>query len=358
MKKLLSLMLILSISYVFAQEEYFDVVTLKNGSTIFGKITEFNLNENLSIQTEDGYGFLFRTADVKDIRKEPKKVEPRFIGNNNTVYTQVPQQNFGQNQFSQNPNTQQRIASNISNTQNPTGRIQNSTPQQYANSTPNNLTYPGNFQNVRASQDINRSQNGAIAPNFSQNQRNTGNSGYQYPTNTYHSKNRSNPNGFTNPNSNFNQTNRTDRQTETFIPNSNYNSLSQNQQALSYSLSPTQTSINPNIFTDVNSYGTDTSSVSVVDCNQGFGNYTFANTTNSFVIVSLQQRQKDGYFGDFKEITIEPNSKGYFSNLKTGDYPFLVKIKNSVNGNQNDYVILGRGNARVEACKNQQIRIE
>ena len=74
MKKILALFLsvmLFSITLAaFAQENYQDVVYLKNGSIIRGIIIEQVPNESLKIQTKDGSIFAYEMTEVEKITKE------------------------------------------------------------------------------------------------------------------------------------------------------------------------------------------------------------------------------------------------------------------------------------------------
>lgn len=73
-QKLLSVVL-LSLAGTFAAQastDMVDVVYLKNGSVIRGTIVEAVTDGNIKIETADGSWFVYRTADVAYIKKEPK----------------------------------------------------------------------------------------------------------------------------------------------------------------------------------------------------------------------------------------------------------------------------------------------
>ncbi len=71
MKKLITLLFIVIYStVVFAQQEYKDVVYLKNGSIIRGLIVEQKLNEFLKIKIVDGSVFVYKMEEVDKIAKE------------------------------------------------------------------------------------------------------------------------------------------------------------------------------------------------------------------------------------------------------------------------------------------------
>lgn len=74
LQKLLSVVL-LSLAGTFAAQastDMVDVVYLKNGSVIRGTIVEAVTDGNIKIETADGSWFVYRTADVAYIKKEPK----------------------------------------------------------------------------------------------------------------------------------------------------------------------------------------------------------------------------------------------------------------------------------------------
>lgn len=68
-KVLLIILLFLSIQ-LFGQTQSRDVVYLKNGSIVKGKITEMNPSENLKIQTADGSLFVYKMSEITKTEKE------------------------------------------------------------------------------------------------------------------------------------------------------------------------------------------------------------------------------------------------------------------------------------------------
>ncbi|MCW5906566.1 MAG: hypothetical protein KIS94_01820 [Chitinophagales bacterium] len=62
--------LLLTASMAFAQSEIEDVVYLKNGSVIRGKITEQKFGESLKIELLGGSVFVFRESEIDSIKKE------------------------------------------------------------------------------------------------------------------------------------------------------------------------------------------------------------------------------------------------------------------------------------------------
>ncbi len=76
MKKLITLILFTFIStLVFAQNNYQDVVYLKNGSVIRGIMIEQIPNETIKIETADRSIFVYKMDEIEKITKEEKKVE-------------------------------------------------------------------------------------------------------------------------------------------------------------------------------------------------------------------------------------------------------------------------------------------
>ncbi len=73
MKKLFLLItvLIATSSMIVAQQNYQDVVYLKNGSVIRGVITEQIPNQQLKIETADGNVFVFQFSEVEKLMREP-----------------------------------------------------------------------------------------------------------------------------------------------------------------------------------------------------------------------------------------------------------------------------------------------
>ncbi len=381
MKKILLLLMMFSTSLLCLSQESWDVITLKNGSVIVGKITEFNFNENLTVQTKDGYGFMFRMQDIQSVKKEKKQEDEKF----KMVM----------------PNTQKTVE-NISQTspQNPSNFIRQDQGQVVNYGNPGISSVPtynaGSLpQQRQANTSTYRSPNN---PGIQGNYQNTPNTNYRAsnyqanPSGSYTNANTlrpANPSQFQNyqptqtqnPQSFINQNNPNNRNYPQY-QNPNYNNRSNalnNQQVVSgyYTndpnnsrqqafVSPSATAVAParkvpstDIFTNINNYSNLKNTAPKVDCNQGYGNFGFINKTNKSILVSLQKKQKDGYLADYKEIAIAPNSKGYFSNVKTNDYPFFVKTKNRLAGtNQSEYVILGRGSIRVEKCKTELLSIQ
>jgi hypothetical protein len=74
MKKLLILIAIITAGIsTNAQQVYKDVVYLKNGSIIRGKITEQVPDSSMKIETKDGSIFVFRMEEIEKQEKEPIK---------------------------------------------------------------------------------------------------------------------------------------------------------------------------------------------------------------------------------------------------------------------------------------------
>ena len=80
MKKILVLMVFALISIsTMAQDNYRDVVYLKNGSVLRGIITEQHPNVSIKLETADLNIFVFRMEEIEKIAKEPyiQKREPK-----------------------------------------------------------------------------------------------------------------------------------------------------------------------------------------------------------------------------------------------------------------------------------------
>jgi len=69
-KNLLTMVFILATTIVFAQNNFQDVVYLKNGSIIRGTIIEQVPNESLKIETADGSLFVYKLSEVEKMTKE------------------------------------------------------------------------------------------------------------------------------------------------------------------------------------------------------------------------------------------------------------------------------------------------
>lgn len=355
-----------------------DVITLKNGSVIIGKITEFNYNSNVSIQTQDGYNFTFRANDLKSVKKLPATNEP--------TNTPIPNQNYANsnsnqgitsstNQFTNTqPSVNQGVPSgantwdqrsytpniqnNLQNQQLPNPNQQfaaNTSANAYGQNYPNTSTYqqPQTYPNTQPAQNF---QNPQQTQNFQgQNQYQSANVLPVNPSPQNVSPQYGNTgNNYANPN----PSNR-------YAPPQGY---TQNQFVPTPVPSPTPTTVpaptpapkavqSSDIFTNVDNYGSITKTAPV-DCSRGFGNYGFINKTGRDILVSLQKQQSDGVYGDFKEISIIAGSRGYFNNMKAESYPFFIKQKSLVGNNRNDYVILGRGKIKIEKCKTTFIEIK
>jgi len=349
-----------------------DVITLKNGSVIIGKITEFNYNSNVSIQTQDGYNFTFRANDLKSVKKLPATNEP--------TNTPIPNQNYtnsnsnqgitsSTNQFT---NTQPAVNQGIPSGTNTWGQrpynpniqsnlqsqqLPNSNQQFAANTKPN--TYAQNYPNTNTYQQSQTYPNTQPTQNF-QNPQGVQNFGAQHQNQPSHvlppnpAQQNVRPQYGNGGNIYANQN-----------PSNNYvapQGYTQNQFVTTPvpdpTLTPTPKAVqNSDIFTNVDNYGSITKTAPV-DCSRGFGNYGFVNKTGRDIIVSLQKQQSDGVYGDFKEISIIAGSRGYFNNMKTESYPFFIKQKSLVGNNRNDYVILGRGKIKIEKCKTTFIEIK
>jgi len=69
MQKILLTIFLIS-SFILQAQNTRDVVYLKNGSVIKGKITEMNPSENLKIETSDGSLFVYQMSEIKKMEKE------------------------------------------------------------------------------------------------------------------------------------------------------------------------------------------------------------------------------------------------------------------------------------------------
>jgi hypothetical protein len=80
MKKiLLTTVFILTVTVLFAQNNFQDVVYLKNGSVIRGVIIEEVPNESLKIETTDGSLFVFTISEIEKMAKERVDVSQQGV---------------------------------------------------------------------------------------------------------------------------------------------------------------------------------------------------------------------------------------------------------------------------------------
>lgn len=100
MKKvsLLLLLLLLISAYAGAQNQYQEVVYLKDGSTVRGMIIEQVPNVSLKIKTPDGSIFAYPMTEVEKITKEPFRMRQRdasrrYSGNREYRYRGVSDEN-------------------------------------------------------------------------------------------------------------------------------------------------------------------------------------------------------------------------------------------------------------------------
>ena len=70
MKKIIFLIALILSCYSYSQTQTRDVIYLKNGSVIKGKIIEMNPSGNLKIETADGSLFVYRMDEIKKWRKK------------------------------------------------------------------------------------------------------------------------------------------------------------------------------------------------------------------------------------------------------------------------------------------------
>ena len=78
MKKLIAVMLFLTISIIsLAQQNYQDVVYLKNGGIIHGIIIELIPNKSIKIQTTDNNVFAYQMDEIDKIIKEPLEIDTK-----------------------------------------------------------------------------------------------------------------------------------------------------------------------------------------------------------------------------------------------------------------------------------------
>ncbi|MBP2832861.1 hypothetical protein J8281_11750 [Aquimarina sp. U1-2] len=365
MKKLLALLILCTISFTTIAQDSQDVITLQNGSVIVGKITEFNFNENLTVQTDDGYGFMFRTQDVKSITKEQnarklsqderfKMVMPENNANyqNNALTNQTYSgSNYkstqGYNQLSHLANAQ---SSNIPQNRYPSSST-NQFQQRYSSTQPNITSNYYSKDNTVPQHAANPYQN-------TQNALNTRTGVPQQNTYNYSPTQQTSPNysGTLTGNQQLPYDQNSRERQQNYAHSTPLRSTNQLGMVAAAPI-PTRTNTiaNPDIFTDVNTLGKVTTSPKI-NCMEGFGDFCFINNANKKVLVTLQKKQKDGYYGDYKEIEVNSNTKGYFRSIKLGEYPFFVKIKNAANG-QTNYVVLGRGSISAQQCKTEYITI-
>ena len=70
MRKILFIISVLFISVAFAQDNFDEVIYLKNGSILRGTIVEQIPNQTVKIQTKDGNVFVYNFSEVEKITKE------------------------------------------------------------------------------------------------------------------------------------------------------------------------------------------------------------------------------------------------------------------------------------------------
>ena len=82
MKKTIVIIIFIAISsFAFAQNNYQDVVYLKNGSIIRGVIIEQVPNKSIKIETSDMSVFVYQMDDIEKFTKEPIKAKIKNSNN-------------------------------------------------------------------------------------------------------------------------------------------------------------------------------------------------------------------------------------------------------------------------------------
>ena len=84
MKRITSIVLIFSLTATTSAQTDIDVVTLKNGNIIKGKIIEHVINKHIKIELEGGSIFTFQYSEIESLKIE-KKSSRTFGSGNNTV---------------------------------------------------------------------------------------------------------------------------------------------------------------------------------------------------------------------------------------------------------------------------------
>ena len=84
MKRITSIVLIFSLTATTFAQTDIDVVTLKNGNIIKGKIIEHVINKHIKIELEGGSIFTFQYSEIESLKIE-KKSSRTFGSGNNTV---------------------------------------------------------------------------------------------------------------------------------------------------------------------------------------------------------------------------------------------------------------------------------
>ena len=433
MKKIIIGVACLLSALVWSQNQ--DVVVLKNGSSIKGIITEMNPGENISIETNDGYGFVFRMKDVHSIRKDnqddrfkqtsPPEPAPRQLTSPAPQTAQnvpVPQSQYGTPQQSQpvpaqyapapsqSPNVPQNTVQQAPQQYVPSGQ-QVPVPQQQYGQVPQQ-TAPAVQQNWQQSQYVPQQQNSVPSQNVVP-QQNTvpqqqviPQQNYSTPQqNTLQSQQAPVPQQYNNgTNQNVPQqtpqyqNTQPSTRTQGYPQQGGYNNgqtytipqgqiapgvsagvAAQGISALPTTVLPRQSQAsrgnetrnysidqqneNTEVFTDIDSYGqfkantVQSSTTKPGDCSENVGNFCFINQTNKNVVIAIQTELGDGYYGDYKEMTLKARSQGCFNKLPAKDYPYFVKVKQTAANGQSSYQVLGRGKIEVNRCKNEFITI-
>ena len=429
MKKIIIGVACLLSALVWSQNQ--DVVTLKNGSSIKGIITEMNPGENISIETNDGYGFVFRMKDVHSIRKDnqddrfkqtsraapaPQQVAPpaRQTAQNvpapqnqygtpppsQSVPAQYPSsQNYGQAAPQRTAPSSQQYVPSGQQTQVPLQQ----TGQGYGQ-VPPAATPPAGQQNWQQSQyapqqntvpqqnTIPQQQSNAPQPTYGTPQQ-TAPQSQQAPVQRY------NNGAHQNVPQQTPQYQNTQPQQQGYKQQSGYNNgqtytipqgqiapgvsagvAAQGITAVPTTVLPRQNQVagsrdeirnysipqqneDAEVFTDIDSYGqfkantVQSSTTRPGDCSENVGNFCFINQTNKNIVIAIQTELGDGYYGDYKEMTLKARSQGCFNKLPAKDYPYFVKVKQTAENGQSSYQVLGRGKIEVNRCKNEFITI-
>ena len=83
---------IFSSAYIFAQNQAEDIVYLKNGSIIKGKVLEMVIGGDIKIETPDGSLFIYKTEDV--LKTERKNKPEEKTKNNQSYVKETPSEKY------------------------------------------------------------------------------------------------------------------------------------------------------------------------------------------------------------------------------------------------------------------------
>jgi hypothetical protein len=92
--KILMLFFLMITNYLISQNNYEEVVYLKNGSVIRGIIIEQVPNQSVKIQTKDRNIFFFKFDDIEKITKEINSVSSSSQSDNLPIKTEQKKRNF------------------------------------------------------------------------------------------------------------------------------------------------------------------------------------------------------------------------------------------------------------------------